>query len=173
MGVLLKRRVMHTVLYVISIVIALITGFPFLFLVINSFKGMGEYLTNIWMLPKEPYLGNYQMILKPDFLRYFLNSVIVSAISVFIIVVVSSCLLYTSYALQGVIQKMRINLVLKCQKLSLFFENFILVVSGPVNHGCLCMFFQELLQFFFCEKFHVSSRLILLINCISCGNPLG
>ena len=42
MGVLLKRRVMHTVLYVISIVIALITGFPFLFLVINSFKGMGE-----------------------------------------------------------------------------------------------------------------------------------
>ena len=57
MGVLLKRRVMHTVLYVISIVIALITGFPFLFLVINSFKGMGEYLTNIWMLPKEPYLG--------------------------------------------------------------------------------------------------------------------
>ena len=71
MGVLLKRRVMHTVLYVISIVIALITGFPFLFLVINSFKGMGEYLTNIWMLPKEPYLGNYQMILKPDFLRYF------------------------------------------------------------------------------------------------------
>ena len=44
---------------------------------------------------------------------------------------------------------MRINLVLKCQKLSLFFENFILVVSGPVNHGCLCMFFQELLQFFF------------------------
>ena len=84
MGVLLKRRVMHTVLYVISIVIALITGFPFLFLVINSFKEMGEYLTNIWMLPKEPYLGNYQMILKPDFLRYFLNSVIVSAISVFI-----------------------------------------------------------------------------------------
>ena len=61
MGVLLKRRVMHTVLYVISIVIALITGFPFLFLVINSFKGMGEYLTNIWMLPKEPYLGNYQI----------------------------------------------------------------------------------------------------------------
>ena len=80
MGVLLKRRVMHTVLYVISIVIALITGFPFLFLVINSFKGMGEYLTNIWMLPKEPYLGNYQMILKPDFLRYFLNSVIVGKI---------------------------------------------------------------------------------------------
>lgn len=95
MGVLLKRRVMHTVLYVISIVIALITGFPFLFLVINSFKGMGEYLTNIWMLPKEPYLGNYQMILKPDFLRYFLNSVIVSAISVFIIVVVSSMISFT------------------------------------------------------------------------------
>lgn len=95
MGVLLKRRVIHTVLYVISIVIALITGFPFLFLVINSFKGMGEYLTNIWMLPKEPYLGNYQMILKPDFLRYFLNSVIVSAISVFIIVVVSSMISFT------------------------------------------------------------------------------
>ena len=86
---------MHTVLYVISIVIALITGFPFSVSGYQQLQGMGEYLTNIWMLPKEPYLGNYQMILKPDFLRYFLNSVIVSAISVFIIVVVSSMISFT------------------------------------------------------------------------------
>lgn len=95
MGVLLKRKIKNTILYAISIVIALITGFPFVFLVINSFKGMGEYLTNIWRLSSEPFFGNYQMVLKPDFLRYFLNSVIVSGTSVFIIVVVSSMISFT------------------------------------------------------------------------------
>jgi len=95
MGVLLKRKIKNAILYAISIVIALITGFPFVFLVINSFKGMGEYLTNIWSLPKEPFFGNYQLVLKPDFLRYFLNSVMVSGVSVFIIVVVSSMISFT------------------------------------------------------------------------------
>lgn len=32
------------------------------------------------------YLGNIQAVLKPAFLRYFLNSAIVSVISVFLIV---------------------------------------------------------------------------------------
>ncbi|HBC99746.1 MAG TPA: carbohydrate ABC transporter permease [Lachnoclostridium sp.] len=95
MGVLLKRKIRNTILYAISIVIALITGFPFVFLLINSFKSMGEYLTNIWRLPKEPFFGNYQLVLKPDFLRYFLNSVVVSGVSVFIIVVVSSMISFT------------------------------------------------------------------------------
>lgn len=95
MGVMLKRKIKNTILYAISTVIALITGFPFVFLVINSFKGMGEYLTNIWRLPSEPFFGNYQLVLKPDFLRYFLNSVIVSGTSVFIIVVVSSMISFT------------------------------------------------------------------------------
>lgn len=77
-------------LYAACLVILVITGFPFVFLLINSFKDMKEYLMNIWSLPSVAYLGNYKAVLKPDFLRYFLNSALVSGISVFMIVLVSA-----------------------------------------------------------------------------------
>lgn len=92
---ILKKRLRNIGLYGICILITIITGFPFVFMVINSFKGMGEYLTNIWMLPQDFYLGNFELVLKPEFLRYFLNSVVVSAVSVAIIVIVGSMISYT------------------------------------------------------------------------------
>ncbi|MBE5968462.1 MAG: carbohydrate ABC transporter permease [Lachnospiraceae bacterium] len=95
MSTSLVRKLRSTALYVVCIAIAIITGFPFVFLIINSFKSMNDYLTNIWLLPKKIFLGNYITVLKPDFLRYFLNSVIVSTISVLLIVLVSSMISYT------------------------------------------------------------------------------
>lgn len=91
----LIKKLKKTGLYAVCIIIAIVTGFPFVFLVNNSFKSMNEYFGNIWMFPKKIYWGNYQEILKPEFLRYFLNSVIVSSISVLIIVLVSSMISFT------------------------------------------------------------------------------
>lgn len=86
----IKKNLIKAGLYISCLFLLVLTGFPFLFLLINSFKDMAEYLRNIWALPSVFYFGNYVKVFKPDFLRYFLNSVMVSAASVFLIVMVSS-----------------------------------------------------------------------------------
>ena len=86
----LKRNRMKALLYATCLIILVITGFPFVFLLINSFKNMQEYLVNIWSLPSKFFFGNYKAVFKPEFLRYFVNSAFVSAVSVFLIVAVSS-----------------------------------------------------------------------------------
>lgn len=86
----LKKKIVKGLLYTACLIILIITGFPFVFLLINSFKNMQEYLMNIWSLPSKFYYGNYKAVFKPEFLRYFVNSAFVSAISVFLIVAVSS-----------------------------------------------------------------------------------
>lgn len=95
MNALLMKKLRSIAFYIISILIAIITGFPFVFLLVNSFKSMNEYLMNIWKLPSEVYLGNYETVLNPNFLKYFLNSVIVSVVSVLLIVIVSSMISFT------------------------------------------------------------------------------
>ncbi|PNV60385.1 carbohydrate ABC transporter permease [Clostridium sp. chh4-2] len=85
-----KRSLVKALLYAACILILIITGFPFIFLLVNSFKDMAEYLKNIWALPSKFFFGNYKAVFKPDFLRYFLNSAFVSAVSVSLIVIVSS-----------------------------------------------------------------------------------
>lgn len=85
-----KKIVVKTGLYFCCLVVLVLTGFPFIFLLINSFKDMPEYLKNIWALPGKVFLGNYVKVFSPDFLRYFINSALVSAVSVSLIVAVSS-----------------------------------------------------------------------------------
>lgn len=85
-----KRNLIKAVLYACCLLVLVITGFPFVFLLINSFKDMQEYLKNIWQLPSKFFFGNYKAVFKPDFLRYFINSAIVSAVSVFLIVMSSA-----------------------------------------------------------------------------------
>ena len=90
MNAKVKRHIIHAFLYAACLIILVITGFPFIFLLINSFKDMAEYLQNIWLLPTKPYFGNYEAVFQPSFLRYFVNSALVSVASVFLILLSSS-----------------------------------------------------------------------------------
>lgn len=90
-----KKHFIHFILYIICLFVLVITGFPFVFLLINSFKDMPEYLQNIWALPSEIFFGNYEAVFQPSFLRYFMNSAFVSGVSVLLIVVVSSMISFT------------------------------------------------------------------------------
>ncbi len=90
-----KKHFIHFILYIICLIVLVITGFPFVFLLINSFKDMPEYLQNIWALPSEVFLGNYKAVFQPSFLRYFMNSAFVSGVSVLLIVAVSSMISFT------------------------------------------------------------------------------
>jgi raffinose/stachyose/melibiose transport system permease protein len=63
---------------------------PIYWVVITSFKTQSSYfVTNTFAPPAEPILDNYRVVLEAGFVRYFLNSVIVSAGAVIPAVAVS------------------------------------------------------------------------------------
>jgi raffinose/stachyose/melibiose transport system permease protein len=81
-------------LYFVAILFLIITGYPFVFVLFTSFKSQMEYMVNVWTIPKKLFLGNFQAVFQPHFLRYFLNSLIVSIISVTIILIIGSLASY-------------------------------------------------------------------------------
>ncbi|HAP56903.1 MAG: carbohydrate ABC transporter permease [Sphaerochaeta sp.] len=81
-------------IYLFCIVVLILTGFPLLFLVFNSFKSLPEYMMNIWQPPKKLFFGNYKLVFAPTFLKYFINSLIVSVSGVTLVILVSSLMAF-------------------------------------------------------------------------------
>ena len=77
-------------LYLISFLFLISTGYPFVFVLITSFKTKLEYLMNLWKFPAQMYFGNYAKVFSPDFLRYFVNSFVVGSISVTLVLIAAS-----------------------------------------------------------------------------------
>jgi raffinose/stachyose/melibiose transport system permease protein len=68
----------------------LIVMLPIYWIVITSFKTQGNYfITNTFAPPTEPTIENYKTVLDNNFVRYFLNSVVVSVGSVVPAVLIS------------------------------------------------------------------------------------
>lgn len=81
-----SHRVRGTVILVLGLVFML----PVFLIVMNSFKPNGEILSNFIALPKSLYLGNFSEAM--DTMRYwpsFVNSIIITALSVVITLFVS------------------------------------------------------------------------------------
>lgn len=68
--------------YLIAILFAVIAAFPFVFMVMAAFKTQGEFLDNPFWLPREATLQNFLGLITPQFGRYFLNSIIITGVSV-------------------------------------------------------------------------------------------
>lgn len=92
---ILRKIVFKCIMYFCAIIILIMTGFPFVFLLLNSFKDMKSYMRDVWLPPQNLYLGNYQKVFEPSFLRYFLNSAFVSVVGVCLIVIVSSMIAFS------------------------------------------------------------------------------
>ena len=68
----------------------LVVMVPIYWVVITSFKTQANYfITNTFAPPPEPTLANYRTVIENDFIRYFVNSVIVSVGSVVPAVIIS------------------------------------------------------------------------------------
>ncbi|MEA4858968.1 Trehalose transport system permease protein SugB [bioreactor metagenome] len=87
-------KLFKALIYAFCIVVLILTGFPLLFLIFNSFKGLPEYMMNIWQPPKKIFFGNYKLVFAPTFLRYFINSLIVSVSGVSLVILVSSLMAF-------------------------------------------------------------------------------
>ncbi|QTL99043.1 ABC transporter permease subunit [Iocasia frigidifontis] len=91
-----KNKLSKIIIYLFLLSWLIITGYPLIFLLQNSFKGNLEFFTNpVWSLPASFNLENYIHVgIGSGFYRYFLNSIFVCLVSVMIIILASSMVAY-------------------------------------------------------------------------------
>ncbi|MFA6504708.1 MAG: carbohydrate ABC transporter permease [Treponemataceae bacterium] len=81
--------------YIISLFFLALFGFPFVLTLMMSFKSQAEYMSgNYWNFPKQIFFGNYQRVLFSNFNMYFVNSILVSSVSVFLTAMIASLASY-------------------------------------------------------------------------------
>ena len=91
--------------FFLSIIWVVATGLPFIYMVINSFKGQFEMLQKgVFQLPESWFPQNYIEVLNKGFVRYFLNSVILLVVALAILLFITAC---ASYPLSRMKFKMR------------------------------------------------------------------
>ena len=94
-----KAKCKKTASWGIAVLLAvfwlLIAIVPFIYMVINSFKGRFEILTKgVFLLPEFWYPANYIEVLKGGIGRFFLNSIIVLAVSLVLLLGLSALAAY-------------------------------------------------------------------------------
>ena len=95
MNTKIKSRISWTIAVLLAVAGLIIAVVPFIFMILNSFKDKFEMLTKgIFALPEQWSLENYKTVLTANFPQYFLNSVIVLAISLVLLLFISACASY-------------------------------------------------------------------------------
>lgn len=90
-----KSRTAWIVAFFFATVWFLVTALPFIYMVLNSFKGQFEMLQKgVFQFPDSWYPTNYIHILQRGFLSYFFHSVIVLVISLSILLFITACASY-------------------------------------------------------------------------------
>ncbi|MCI1209655.1 MAG: carbohydrate ABC transporter permease [Treponema sp.] len=99
MDSLYKNKVKSHALWMLALLAAtfylIISVLPFIFMVLNSFKGKFEMLSKgIFSLPGKLDFSNYEAVLHGGFWHYFINSVIVLTVSLVLLLFISACASY-------------------------------------------------------------------------------
>ncbi|EET62127.1 ABC transporter, permease protein [Marvinbryantia formatexigens DSM 14469] len=91
----IKSRISWTIAIILAIAMAVVSITPFIFMVLNSFKEKFEMLTKgVFTLPDSFYIDNYVEVITGNFGRFFINSVIVLAVSLTLLLLVAACASY-------------------------------------------------------------------------------
>jgi len=89
---MIQKNTGKTILYLLSSIVAFVFLAPFLWLMLTSLKPSKEIFSYpITIIPHEVTLEHYKYVIfrMADFQRYFLNSVVITAVSVLLIIVLS------------------------------------------------------------------------------------
>lgn len=89
------KRTITVLLYLLAVVYAVYMLYPFLWMVIASLKKSYELYVNTWALPSRPQWGNFATAWSAGIRGFFLNSIIVTVVSVLFILLVSSLASYS------------------------------------------------------------------------------
>lgn len=76
--------------YIPAVAWLFLAGLPFLFVILTSFKTVQGYMSDLWALPSSMDFGNYIEAFEGGIGRFFLNSLIVSVVSVFLTVMLAA-----------------------------------------------------------------------------------
>ena len=90
MGRTQKQSVLKVITFIFLVIMALIIIVPLCWMVISGFKTNGDLFTNSFGLPKEWMVGNYALAWKVGVGKYFFNSVLVTAVSTIITLLISA-----------------------------------------------------------------------------------
>lgn len=113
-----KSRISWVLACILAVSAAVVAIAPFIFMVINSFKEKFEMLTKgVFSLPEKLDISNYKEVIEGNFLSYFINSVIVLVVSLFILLMLSAFAAYPlsrfKFKLKGVIY----SLIVACMSI--------------------------------------------------------
>ncbi len=113
-----KSMIAWAVAAALSIVYLFITGIPFLFMVLNSFKKQFEMLQKgVFQLPSEWYIGNYTEVIEKGFLKYFSNSVVLLIISLTILLFITACASYPLSRMKFKLRAVIYGLIIACMSI--------------------------------------------------------
>lgn len=100
---ILRTRILKILLHIFLLILVVIILFPVCWLVLNSLKTNQEMFLNSLAFPKKWMFENYVTAWNKGLVSYFVNSIIVGALSIGIILALSSMLAYglTRFNLPG------------------------------------------------------------------------
>lgn len=90
-----KKIIIWTLVMIFALFWLCITGIPFLFMFLTSFKAQFEVLSSsIFSLPNSFYPENFIRVFQGNFTTYLFNSVLVVSISLTLLLFISACAAY-------------------------------------------------------------------------------
>lgn len=99
---MLKRKMGSVIGQIVLIIFTFLILSPIVYMVLNSFKPYSQMLKDPWGLPETLYLDNYiRAFQQMDFFQSLLNSVVITAASVFLIVVLGALAAYPIARFRG------------------------------------------------------------------------
>ena len=89
------QKNIFAIVSIVCILYAITLIFPFAWMLVNSFKTNMDFFQDIWNIPSDPLLDNYESIWKQmDLPSYFKNSIIVTVAGTVVSVLSSACAAY-------------------------------------------------------------------------------
>src|SRR5690606_27868211 len=89
------KIVNKSLLYVIAIILVLFTGYPFIYMISTSFKTMNEFFLNPFSVFTKTFtLEQYASVFEMGLTGYFVNSIIITVVSVALVVFIAALASY-------------------------------------------------------------------------------
>ncbi|MDQ0338816.1 raffinose/stachyose/melibiose transport system permease protein [Caldalkalibacillus uzonensis] len=87
--------VKKVILYTLAIVLLFFTGYPFLYMIGTSFKSLNSFFESpLSIIPSQPTFEQYVSVFEMGLTRYFVNSILITVVSVIGIVFISALASY-------------------------------------------------------------------------------
>ena len=150
-----SRRVSgNPIAALLGVIWLIIAFYPVLYMVFTSLKSQNGYMTGSpWLPPSNPTLSSYKDVLDNDFWRFFLNSAIVTVVSVFLI---AASALLAAY----VIARIKSKFVMGA------FNIFLIGLAVPLQATIIPIYAMMI-------KLHLYDKLIaLILPAVAFGIPL-